>query len=76
MTNNLNQFDRNPLQVKLDQCYDLNHLQDISKKYKFKVFTKNNGIPKQYATVDFKQKRDLYYFLTSENVKFHLNIKF
>ena len=65
-----------PLQVKLDECYDLNHLQDMSKKYKFKVFTKNNGIPKKYATIDFKEKRDLYFFVTKENVKFHLNIKF
>ena len=64
-----------PLRMKLNETFDFKHLEAISKKYKFKVFTKNDNIHKQYATLDFKTKNDLYYFVICEDVEFFLQTK-
>ena len=35
-----------------------------------------NDVEKKHGTMDFKNKRDLYRFITSENVEINFNISF
>ena len=58
-----------PLLVKLD-------FEGISSKYNFKLFTRINDVPKNHVTIDFKNKRDLFSFVTRENVEFVFYVKF
>ena len=62
-----------PLLVKLDSNLDF---EDIGSKYSCKMFTRINDVEKKHGTMDFKSKRDLYRFVTSENVEFNFNISF
>ena len=45
-------------------------------KYNFKLFTKINDVWKKHVTMDFKNKRDLFSFVTRENVEFVFYVKF
>ena len=45
-------------------------LQILSKKYKFTIFTRINQTPKEFASIDFGSKTDLYNFVISEKVVF------
>ena len=58
-----------PLIVKIDEDLDL---KDLGKKYNFSMFTK---IPQKFVTIDFKKKRDLFSFITKEDVDFIFKIK-
>ena len=55
--------------VKLD-------FEGIRSKYNFKLFTRINDVPKNHVTIDFKNKRDLFSFVTRENVEFVFYVKF
>ena len=52
-----------------DEDLDFN---DLGKK---SMFTKMNNGPKKYATIDFKKKKDLFTFITTENVEFIFLVK-
>ena len=45
-------------------------------KYNFKLFTRINDVSKKHVTMDFKNKRDLFSFVTRENVEFVFYVKF
>ena len=62
-----------PLLVKLDSELDF---EGISSKYNFKLFTRINDVQKNHVTIDFKNKRDLFGFVTRENVEFVFYVKF
>ena len=51
--------------MKLDSNLDF---EDIGSKYSCKMFTRINDVEKKHGTMDFKNKRDLNRFVTSENV--------
>ena len=58
--------------VKLHEDLDFKVL---SRKYNYSMFTKMNNVPKKYATIDFKKKKDLFTFITTENVEFIFLVK-
>ena len=62
-----------PLLVKLDSELAF---EGISSKYNFKLFTRINDVPQKHVTIDFKNKRDLFSFVTRENVEFVFYVKF
>ena len=63
---------RYPLLVKLDSELDL---EGIGSRYNCKMFTRINDVAKKHVTIDFKNKHDLYRFVTIEKVEFNFNIK-